>query len=156
MVQPNAYLRVMNLGVRAGDKRCVEVLASGLSCYGGAQLAVDITIGHFLSAMGTARANAGHGGALLDNARGDKERKYQELVRARRCRLVVVALSTGGRWSSEALDFIHTLAWAKARSAPEFWRGSVAFSWQRRWTRMLSVAEVGEVHTAWTSFGRDC
>ena len=97
MVQPNAYLRDMNVGVSAGDKRCVEVLASGLPCYGGAQLAVDVTLRHILSAMCTARANAGHGGALLDNARGDKERKYQELVRARRCRLVVVALSTGGR-----------------------------------------------------------
>ena len=77
---------------------------------------------------------------LLANARGDKERKYSELLQSRRCRLIVVAISTGGRWSSEALDFIHNLAWAKAQAAPVYLRTSVAFSWQRRWMRMLSVA----------------
>ena len=34
-----------------------------------------------------------------------------------RCRLVVVALETGGRWSNEAVDFIWQLTQAKARSA---------------------------------------
>ena len=95
---------------------------------------------HFSSALGTARPNACQGGVLLANARGDKERKYSELMQSRRCRLIVVAISTGGRWSSEALDFIHKLAWAKAQAAPVYLRASVAFSWQRRWMRMLSVA----------------
>ena len=125
MVQPNAYLRDMNVGVAAADERRIEVLASGLSCFGGAQVAVDITLRHFLTALG---ATADRGEELLAAARGEKERKYAELVRGRRCKLIVLALSTGGRWSTEALGFVHTLAWAKARSVPEFLRKSAAFS----------------------------
>ena len=37
-------------------------------------------------------------GAVALAVRRDKEDKYPELVSARRCRLVVVALETGGRW----------------------------------------------------------
>ena len=73
-------------------------------------------------------------------ARADKERKYSELLASRRCKLVVVAFSTGGRWSSEALKFVQALAFAKARAAPEYLRKSVMLSWQRRWTRMLAIA----------------
>ena len=36
--------------------------------------------GYYLSALGTARANANQGGVLLDKARDDKERKYNELT----------------------------------------------------------------------------
>ena len=35
--------------------------------------------------------------------------KYPELVAGRRCRLVIVAIETGGRWD-EAVDFIAQLA----------------------------------------------
>ena len=56
-----------------------------------------------------------------------------------------MALSTGGRWSSEALAFIQTLAFAKARAVPEYMRASAVFTWQRRWTRMLSVVAVPHV-----------
>ena len=111
VVQPNAYLRDMNIGVRSADARRIEVLASGLPCFGGAQLAVDITLRHYLTATGAARALANErGNRLLAEARHDKERTYHELLRSRRCKLVVVALSTGGRWSTEALGFIHTIA----------------------------------------------
>ena len=34
------------------------------------------------------------------------------------CRLVVVAIGTGGRWSDEAVNFIWQLATAKARESP--------------------------------------
>ena len=110
MVQPNAYLMEMNVGVAAADERRIEVLASGLPCFGGAQVAVDITLRHFLTALGAARASADRGEELLAAARGEKERKYAELVSGRRCKLIVLALSTGGRWSTEALGFVHTLA----------------------------------------------
>ena len=42
-VRLNAYFRVMNVGVAAGDERRIEVLASGLPCHHGAQLTVDVT-----------------------------------------------------------------------------------------------------------------
>ena len=47
--------------------------------------------------------------AKLMAARADKERKFFELLHGDRCKLVVVALEIGGRWS---------LAMARAREAP--------------------------------------
>ena len=49
-------------------------------------------------------------GATLTQARRDKEATYPELVGSNRCRLVVVALETGGRWSEEAVDVFRQLA----------------------------------------------
>ena len=43
-VRPNVKLRDMNVLVRADDERCIEVLASGLPLFHGAQLAVDISL----------------------------------------------------------------------------------------------------------------
>ena len=44
-------------------------------------------------------------GAVLTQARHDKEGKYSELVTAVRCRLVVVALETGGLRTGEEAQF---------------------------------------------------
>ena len=49
-------------------------------------------------------------GAVLMRAREDKEAKYHELLSSAKCRLVVVALETGGKWSSEAIEFVTSLA----------------------------------------------
>ena len=54
-------------------------------------------------------------GAALSQARRDKEAKYSELVASERCRFVVVALETGGRWSTEALEFVADMASSRAR-----------------------------------------
>ena len=61
------------------------------------------------------------------------------LVAARRCRLVVVAIETGGRWSEEAVEFTTQLAFAKAREVPAYMHWPAVYAWQRRWTRMLST-----------------
>ena len=71
----------------------------------------------------------------LIRARLDKETKYAELVAGNRCRLVVVALETGGRWSNEAIEFVDMLAGARAREALPVLRRSVHLAWRRRWTR---------------------
>ena len=42
-VRFNMFLRDMNLGVAAVDERRIEVVAQDLPCFGGAQLAVDVT-----------------------------------------------------------------------------------------------------------------
>ena len=44
-------------------------------------------------------------GAVLLVAPRDKERTYLEVVAVRRCRFVVAANETGGRWSEKAVDF---------------------------------------------------
>ena len=139
-VRFNAYLRDMNVRVRADDARQIEVLAQDLPCFGGTQLAVDVTLRSALGRSGEAQPNAADvDGAVLSQSRLDKERKCPELLASRRCRLVEVAIETGGRWSDEAVDFIWQLATAKARESPSFMRRQAALAWERRWTRMLST-----------------
>ena len=57
-------------------------------------------------------------GTTCNAARVEKERKYGELTEGNRCRLVVVALETGGRWSAATLQFVESLAHARARERP--------------------------------------
>ena len=79
-------------------------------------------------------------GAVLVRARRDKENAYPELVTSRRCRLVVVAIETGGRWSDAAADFLWQLAQAKAREAPALLFHSTALAWERRWGTACAVS----------------
>ena len=61
------------------------------------QLAVDVTLCRVLSAEGEAHPNAAEcDGVVLQHARRDKEITYPELVASRRCKLVVLAIETGG------------------------------------------------------------
>ena len=104
-----ALIRDMNVGVTAG----------GPPCFHGASLAVDTTVRSFVTADGGARSGAATAdGATFIGARADKERNYAELVQARRCRLVAVAIETGGRWSDEAADFVLLLAEGRSREVP--------------------------------------
>ena len=140
-VRFNVFLRDMNINVAAHDGRRIEVLAQGLPCFGGAQLAIDITVRSATTADGRARPRAAlEDGAALEQAREDKERTYPELALSRRCQLVVVALETGGRWSQESVAFLQQLARARAQDAPGYLRRSAELTWARRWTRLLSVA----------------
>ena len=109
-----------------------------LPCFGGTQLAVDITLRSALGSSGEPHLHAADvDGAVLLTARRDKEATYPELATSTRCRLVVVAIETGGRWSEEAVQFVWQLAQAKAQEAPRFLTQQVALAWERRWTRML-------------------
>ena len=116
------------------------MVALGLPLQKGAQLAVDVTLRSVLSSTGEPKARAAEvGGAVAEAARKDKEAAYPELVLAKRCALVVVALETGGRWSDEAASFVADLAKAKARSAPPTLRPAAVLAWERRWVRMLAT-----------------
>ena len=64
----------------------------------GAQIAVDITLRSATSSDGWSQSDAAH-----TNGAGN------------RCRLVVIALETGGRWSDEAVEIVDMLAGARAR-----------------------------------------
>ena len=64
-------------------------------------------------------------GAAICIPAARKERAYPELARAHRCRLVVLAVEVGGRWSDEAASFIRSLARARALEAPARLRPSV-------------------------------
>ena len=134
-VRCNAKLVDMNVAVRANDERAVEVLTSGLPLFHGAQLAVDITLRCALTASGTPRPGAAAvDGIVCAGARADKELKYSELLSGDRCRLVVVAMETGGRWSPEAVEFVENLAAARARDATPTLQRFAFFGWRRRWS----------------------
>ena len=79
-------------------------------------------------------------GAALRYARLAKERTYPELLRAPRCRLVVLALELGGRWSPEAAEFIRLLARCRARSAPPLLRSACVAACVQRGSAALSFA----------------
>ena len=75
-----------------------------------------------------------------EDARKSKERAYPELLRSRRCRLVVLALETGGRWSPEATTFLRLLAQTKPRAVPNILRKAVEASLLSRWSAILTHA----------------
>ena len=120
--------------VRVCREGGARVLAQDLPCFGGAQLAIDITLRGVLSSSGEPHPNAADvDGAGLARAPADKEATDPELLTGR-CRLVVMAIETGG------MDFVRQLAFAEAREVPSHVRFPSAFVWERRWTRMLSTA----------------
>ena len=109
--------------------------------WGGAQLAVDTTIVSPLTREGQPQRRAGqYAGTALTETRRRKERTYPELLHSRRCRLVVLGIETGCRWSEEAARFVTLLAHAKARQAPHLLQHSVAAAPINRWTAMLTHA----------------
>ena len=101
------------------DDRRIEVIANGLPLWGGAQLAVDASLVSPLTRAAQPRMRGGqYRGTALRDARRNKERTYPELLRDRRCRLVVFGIEVGGRWSDEAATFLRLLAHTKARQTP--------------------------------------
>ena len=79
-------------------------------------------------------------GTALRDARRNKERTYPELLRDRRCRLVVFGIEIGGRRSDEAATFLRLLAHTKARQAPALLRHSLTNALIHRWSAMLTHA----------------
>ena len=106
IARTNVKLRDVDIAVRADDERCIEVVASGLPLFHGAhQQAVDITLRCALTSRGAPRTGAAReDGITCHNARADKAQKYAELLVGDRFLFVVVALETGERWSTEALE----------------------------------------------------
>ena len=87
-VASHVALRDFNLDVPAGDGRCIEVVANGLSIWQGAQIAGDATIVSPVRRDGQPRQRADHQpGLALDQAVDRKHRASPELRQARRCRL---------------------------------------------------------------------
>ena len=133
-VAENVLLRDMNLsGISARDGRRVEVVANGLPLWSGAQLVIDTTLVSPVQRNGLPQPGAEEeDGIQLSRARRRKEVTYRELLRSRRCRLVVLGVEVGGRWSQEAFAVIRQLAKAKARTKPTIIRKSVQIAFQHR------------------------
>ena len=119
-VARNVRVADMNIDVPVSDARRIEVVCNGLPFWHGTQLAVDATLVSPLTREGQPQpaADAQPGVALARAAQRKRRHTYPELLRARRCRLVVSGIETGGRWSEEAVTFLRLLAQARVASAP--------------------------------------
>ena len=141
-VTTNTRLADLNIQTlsRADDRR-IEVIANGLPMWGGSQLAVDTTLVSPLTRSGEPRSRGGtYAGAALQDARRNKERTYPELLQNRRCRLVVLGIEIGGRWSNEASNFIRILANARARSSPPSLQAATRAALMSRWSALTDAA----------------
>ena len=137
----NVLVRDLNLDPVRQDDRRIEVIANGLPLWGGAQVAVDTTLVSPLTAAGAPRRVRGQtAGAALQAARRAKERSYPEFCRAHRCRLAVIALEVGGRWSNEAANFVRLLARCRARAVPATCRAAATSAFTLRWSSLISFA----------------
>ena len=123
------------------DNRRIEVIAHGLPLHNGAQLAVDTTMVSPLTRSGEPRPQGRQPGSpALRAARQAKERTYPELVGGARCRLVVLAMEVGGKWSQEAADFLRLLAQPRNRSVIPALRKAAVQASIARWSAMLTMA----------------
>ena len=141
-VARNVRLADMNVDVPVADARRIEVVANGLPLWHGSQLALDATIVSPLTRLGEAhpRADVQPGCAVIAAARRKRHQTYPELARARRCRLVVVGVETGGRFGTETVQLLRLLARHKASAVPAASRPAAITGWVARWSGLLAVA----------------
>ena len=64
----------------------------------------------------------------------------EQQSKTRRCRLVVLAIEVGGRWSQEATTFLRLLAQAKARTIPARLKASFTNALIHRWSAQITHA----------------
>ena len=140
-VSENVFLRDLNLDVPVADGRRLEVVASGLPLWSGTQLAVDTTLVCPVRASGEPRRTADRvpGVALRAAVRRKRRYTYPELLRARRCKLLVLAFEVGGRWDQEAVAFVRKLARRQAQQRPWWLHSSVTYALVYRWSALLAV-----------------
>ena len=79
-------------------------------------------------------------GLALTQAEERKSRTYPEFGQQGRCKLVVLALEVGGRWSTATQTFLRALARGRVLASPSQSRAALAHALQRRWGQMLTVA----------------
>ena len=135
----------MRIGVPPSDTRNVEVYVSGLDCYNGRPLVLDVTMVSPLHCDGTPhpRADVEPGVRMKCRVTEKEEVQYQELKDASDrgiVKFIVLPCEIGGRWGDTWSELIRVLAKEKALRAPKLLRRSAEFAWTQRWWNMLSVA----------------
>ena len=110
----NTRLMDLNIdNIQRQDDRRIIVIANGLPLWGGVPLAIDTTLVSPLTRASEPRSRAGrYAGAAVQDARRAKESACPELLQTRRCKLVVLAIEVGGRWSQEATTFLRLFPWS--------------------------------------------
>jgi len=143
-VTTNTRVADLNIpSVHRLDDRRIEVIANGLPLLGGCQLAVDTTLVSPLTREGKGSPDGGTGGMrgrLCRMPAATRSEFTPELVASGRCRLVVLVLEIGGRWSQETCTFLRLLASHRARQAPQILQQAVSTALLHRWSAMLTHA----------------
>ena len=134
-------LRDLDISVRAGDGRRIDVVAFDLPLHGGVPICGDATMVSPLHADGSARRGTCEtDGLSLKAARKKKEMQYPELVNGDGARLLLLGWEVGGRWAPETLRLLWQLAKHRASRAPALLRRSAQQAWHRRWMCLAAVA----------------
>ena len=60
------------------------------------------------------------GGHVGESSHGQGRQRTLNWATSGRCKLIVMAIDTGGRWSEESVDVLRELSHAKAQEAPSF------------------------------------
>ena len=141
-VSTNVMIRDLDIAGSNTDARRLEVVAEGLSIFGGVQLALDATLVSTHHGDGTRlRKSDKMDGVALQLARRRTEARYPELSGSHgRARLVVIAGEVGGRWSRETQAFLQSLAHCKVQGALRILRASAEVAWYRRWCSLLACS----------------
>ena len=125
-VRFNALVQDMNVGVPSAAERRIEVLAQDLPCFGGGSACCGRhpSVPFAQHRRATPKRRKRQRASAATSSEG--KTTCPELVRSGRCRLVVLAMETGGRWSEETVSVIHQLAITRAREVPSYLSHQVA------------------------------
>jgi hypothetical protein len=134
-VMPQQLLKDMDLAINsAEDGRRVDVVAYGLSAFGGLPLCGDATLVSPSHRDGEPwRGADATDGVRLRAARGRKEIVYPELAGGVMAKLAVLGHEVGGRWAPEALRLLQNLARDRCSQVPKLLQRSAKLAWHRRW-----------------------
>ena len=121
-----AEFRDMNVAVPANDARAIEVMASGFVFHYVQSAVSRCGVPLQLSAQTPQNTSHTDGAASIFALEEEKERKYVELLASDGCHFVVIGME------KEAGGVL------KPRSSFACWPSPT--TWQRKWTRMLSIS----------------
>ena len=135
-------------GVMDADSKQLDIIAGGLSLYGGRTIVGDATLRSPLSGAGIPHgAAATVDGATFPAARRDKADAYPELVaESARHKFLVLASEVGGRFSEEGTELVKKLLHAKCGHTQGQEGKLLKLIYHRRWWAILSTAVQRAVH----------
>ena len=134
-------LRDTHVPVRPDDGRRLDLIVPGLPIARGQPLFCDVTCVSPLSVSGLARSGATTiDGAILRDAERENERTYNDVTESGLGRLCCLGVEPYGRWSTDALDIVPAMAYARAEGLNSRIRTGTAQALQHRWWGILGVA----------------
>ena len=140
MLVPNEKLRNMRIGIDQEDKRRVEFAVYNLKF--GPPLLCDVTQVSPLDQNGIPHPKcAVNAGAAFEVAEKRKNNTYREAAQAEgKVQLETLACEIGGRWSTNCIKWVGSLAKYKASSELPHLQRASEFAWHSRWWSILSIA----------------